>query len=357
MLNNSQTAAAMQTDIDALRDRFPRTADLYREACGVMFFRYGLTPTANALYQLVRKGSMSVPTEALRRFWSDLRERARVDLPHADLPDQVKQSAGRLIGEIWSLAREAADESIAPLRQSAAVEREAALAEKTGLQEQAVRLSAQLEDARARATSAEATIAQLREELSAGAAIQGETQSRLVESRAEIERLQGLIDSMSAAHETEIDRITGRVVQAEQRYIELEKRTLVDLDRERTAASKLQKQLDSERKGSAARLEEQQGQVQAAQFQLARQSQELGSYMAKAELLAGERDRAVRQAAESAVQSAGLDSQLAAERARVAELRGQLERKAAKAASPGRKPQPGPETPRPRRVAPSKPGK
>lgn len=353
MLDNAQTTAAMQADIDALRDRFPRTADLYREACGVMFFRYGLTPTTNALYQLVRKGSMSVPTEALRRFWSELRERARVDLQHADLPDQVKQSAGRLIGEIWSLAREAADESIATLRQSAAAEREAALAEKAGLQEQAVQLSAQLEHARARTTSAEATIAQQREELRAGAAIQGETQSRLAESRAEIERLQGLIDSMSAAHETEIDRITGRVLQAEQRYIELEKRTLVDLDRERTAASKLQKQLDSERKGSAGRLEELQGQVQAAQFQLARQSQELGSYMAKAELLADERDRAVRQAAESTVQSAELDSQLSAERARVAELRGQLERKVAKSASPGTKPRP--ETPRPRRVAPSKP--
>jgi len=30
MLNNSQTTAAMQADVDALRDCFPRTADLYR---------------------------------------------------------------------------------------------------------------------------------------------------------------------------------------------------------------------------------------------------------------------------------------------------------------------------------------
>jgi hypothetical protein len=96
MLDNAQTTAAMQADIDTLRERFPRTADLYREACAVMFFRYGQTPTTNSLYQLVRKGSMSVPSEALRQFWSDLRERARVDLQHADLPDQVKQSAGRL---------------------------------------------------------------------------------------------------------------------------------------------------------------------------------------------------------------------------------------------------------------------
>jgi chromosome segregation ATPase len=356
MLDNAQTTAAVQADIDALRERFPRTADLYREACGVMFFRYGLTPTTNALYQLVRKGSMSVPTEALRRFWSELRERARVDLQHADLPDQVKQSAGQLVGEIWTLARQAADESIAALRQNAAAEREAALAEKATLEKEASDLLLQLEDARTRVASAEATVAEQREELSAGAAIERETQSRLTESRAEIERLQGVIGSMSAVHSTEIDKITGRVLQAEQRYTDLEKRTLVDLDRERTMTSKLQKQLDAERKASASQLEELQGQVQAAQFQLARQSQELGGYMAKAELLADERDRAARQAAESALRSAELDSQLAAERARVVELRGQLERKAPKSASAGRESAPARAVPRQRRSARKKTG-
>jgi len=357
MLENAQTTAAMQGDIDALRERFPRTADLYREACGVMFFRYGLTPTANALYQLVRKGSMSVPTEALRRFWSDLRERARVDLQHVDLPDQVKQSAGQLVGEIWSLARQAADESIVALRQNAAAEREAALTEKADLEQQAAEVLLQLEDARTRIASAEATVAQQREKLSAGAAIEQETQKWLAESRAEIERLQGLIDSMCAAHAAEIDKITGRVLQAEQRYTDLEKRTLVDLDRERTTTSKLQKQLDAERKASASRLEELRGQVQAAQFQLARQSQELGGYMAKAELLADERDRAARQAAESALQSAELDSQLAAERARVTELRGQLDRKAPNSAPSAREPGPATAAPRQRRPARNKPGK
>ncbi|QYG02782.1 DNA-binding protein [Massilia sp. NP310] len=90
MPDNSQIAVAVQADIDALRERFPRTSDLYREACSIMFFRYGLTPTTNALYQFVRKGSMSVPNEALRRFWSDLRERAR---PDASGPSPTRRSA------------------------------------------------------------------------------------------------------------------------------------------------------------------------------------------------------------------------------------------------------------------------
>ncbi len=36
---------------------------LYREVCGLLFFRYGVTPTANKLYSLVRKGSMGTPAE------------------------------------------------------------------------------------------------------------------------------------------------------------------------------------------------------------------------------------------------------------------------------------------------------
>lgn len=260
MLDNTETAAAMQADVDALRERFPRTSDLYREACAVMFFRYGQMPTTNSLYQLVRKGSMSVPAEALRRFWSDLRERARVDLQHADVPDQLKQSAGRLVGEIWTLAREAAEESITVLRNSAVVDRDIALAEKDRLESLAAQLSNELAAARAQAGSAEAIAEKQREELSAGATALKEMNLRLAGADAESDRLQREIKELSAAHAVEIDRITALVSKAEDRYTDLEKRTLMELDRERTGTARLQKQIDTERRASASRLEEMQAQ-------------------------------------------------------------------------------------------------
>lgn len=72
IVNENQLIA----EIEKLREQFPNTQDLYREVCTLLFFRYGTAPTANKLYQLVRKGSMSAPAEALNKFWSDLRERA-----------------------------------------------------------------------------------------------------------------------------------------------------------------------------------------------------------------------------------------------------------------------------------------
>lgn len=56
------------SEIDRLRGEFPKTQDLYREVCVQLFCRYGITPTTNRLYQLVKKVSMSAPGEALTQF-------------------------------------------------------------------------------------------------------------------------------------------------------------------------------------------------------------------------------------------------------------------------------------------------
>ena len=83
-------SAQLDAEIAQLRAQFPRTADLYREVCVLLFFRYGITPTANKLYQLVKKGSMSAPADALAAFWATLREKSRVRIESPDLPDEIK---------------------------------------------------------------------------------------------------------------------------------------------------------------------------------------------------------------------------------------------------------------------------
>ncbi|MBC7957355.1 MAG: DNA-binding protein [Cytophagales bacterium] len=86
----------LQTEIDELRSKFTDTQELYREVCTLLFFRHGITPTANKLYQLVRKGSMSAPADALSRFWETLREKSRVRIEHPDLPAELRDAAGPL---------------------------------------------------------------------------------------------------------------------------------------------------------------------------------------------------------------------------------------------------------------------
>jgi len=108
-------------DIERLREQFPQTQELYREVCILLFFRYGMAPTANKLYQLVRKGSMSAPAEALNKFWEDLREKSRVRIEHPDLPEALKTAAGELTATLWTSAQALANESLASYRSEAQV--------------------------------------------------------------------------------------------------------------------------------------------------------------------------------------------------------------------------------------------
>jgi hypothetical protein len=87
------TEPEIQSEIESLKERSSETKTLYREACALLFFRYGITPTASKLYQYVRKGSMSAPADALARFWEEWRVKARVQIDHPDLPDALKVAA------------------------------------------------------------------------------------------------------------------------------------------------------------------------------------------------------------------------------------------------------------------------
>ncbi|MBN9424969.1 MAG: DNA-binding protein [Burkholderiales bacterium] len=112
------TETQIAADIEALRKQVSDTRALYREVCALLFFRYGITPTANRLYQYVRKGSMNVPAEVLSAFWDQLRERSRVRIDHPGLPEALKTQAADLVSLLWDEARNQAGEALAAQREA-----------------------------------------------------------------------------------------------------------------------------------------------------------------------------------------------------------------------------------------------
>src|ERR1700689_2217584 len=96
--------ARLAAEIDRLKTEFPKTRELYREVCTLLFFRFGLTPTANRLYQLVKRGSMSTPTAVLGEFWTELREKSRVRIEHPDLPADLQAAASKMVATLWTAA-------------------------------------------------------------------------------------------------------------------------------------------------------------------------------------------------------------------------------------------------------------
>lgn len=168
--------AQIAAEIEALRARYPQTRELYREVCALLFFRYGITPTANRLYQYVRKGSMATPAQVLARFWSDLRERSRVRIDHPELPPELRETAGELVLQLWARAQEAAARSF---------------------DERAAQAAAAVDAARRQASEAEEEVAGLGERLQAMSAELADSRAQAVELGRQLATIQGRLASMT----------------------------------------------------------------------------------------------------------------------------------------------------------------
>ncbi|KAI3611542.1 hypothetical protein D8I24_0137 (plasmid) [Cupriavidus necator H850] len=234
-LTNAALQAAMANDIAELRGRFPETRALYREVCGLLFFRYGVTPTANKLYSLVRKGSMGTPAEVLQAFWQELRGRTRVTIEHPDLPDSLKQVAAEAVRTIWQAANEAATGELATLRaearhaaSAAEAERDAARTETAAAREEVAAISAQLAEAREAHAAVQADLTAERQAHAA-------TRVRLEAGRAELDAAGRQLAELRTQFSTELERAREQVTLAQERAEASERRSLRELDAERTA--------------------------------------------------------------------------------------------------------------------------
>jgi hypothetical protein len=320
------TDQQLSADVEDLRPRFPRTQDLYREVCVLLFFRYGITPTAHKLYQLVRKGSMSAPTQALSDFWSQLRDRSRVTIEHAGLPDELRAAAGEMIATIWKSAQTMSADAVASLRDEALAAVRAAEAEAEKAKAARTDALAERDDARDQLKASLHTIEQLRQDLAAAAATRAGLEARLEDMRRQLVESQARADESNSAQLAERERLAERTQLAEQRFADSEKRALLEIDRERMAAAKLQKTLESERAAHAAASERFRTDQNNTQIVIAELRAQVSTLKKVAESLGIERDReraelqTVREQLENAIRQA------AAESARAEQMRTELER-------------------------------
>jgi chromosome segregation ATPase len=268
--------AQLHAEIDQLRAQFPRTQELYREVCVLLFFRHGITPTANRLYQLVKKGSMSAPAEALTRFWATLREKSRVRIEHPDLPAELQSATGDLAAALWTRAVDLAQDQLA-----------------------AAQLEAQrsIADAQARQTQAEAERDQLRQELTGSAAALDAAQTHITEldqalaiSVAEASTLQDQVRlaqqgeqqlqrALEAARQdfaSELDKLRADGTLAQERLKAAETRALLEIDRERQAAARLQKELDAATRKAEQGVSRHRDEEQKLQVQVGNLRQQVG---------------------------------------------------------------------------------
>lgn len=287
IINETQLIA----EIDKLREQFPNTQDLYREVCALLFFRYGSAPTANKLYQLVRKGSMSAPAEALNKFWADLREKSRVRIEHPDLPDSLKTAAGELTATLWSSAQAAAAESLTALRSEAQAIVTESKAAVEAAQARLIASQDECEKSRVELQQTKEEVAKLQQLLAAERATRESMESQLTKAQADIAAHLEAQESTRRYFADEMEKLRTASQLDKERFASSERRFLQEIDRERQAATKLQKELDHARQETTRIQEQHRVDLAAVQIQVGDLRQQLGSLDGRLHSTTLERDQ------------------------------------------------------------------
>jgi len=253
-------------EVEALKGRFSDTRALYREVCALLFFRYGITPTTNKLYQYVRKGTMSTPAEALTKFWDELRSKARVEVDHPDLPPEIKTLAAEAIAGVWRQATEAARSELAAIRMELQADQERARYEVAQAQSATNQALATVDQLRAQVAAGNEAAAQVRSELEAERRIHAGTNARLQELQAQLEQSRAQQQRLQEGFSADLAKAREAVQAADKRAAAAEKRSLLAIDQERQAGLNAAKLVEALRaQASAAEARERQAALEHAE--------------------------------------------------------------------------------------------
>lgn len=107
--------AKIRGEVADLAEKFKSRKDLSRETASLLFFRYGIYPSVQLVHSYTKLGSLTDINKDLDEFWRTIRDKARVQIQGVGLPEDILAKTGEVLGELWSLALEKANESLAAL--------------------------------------------------------------------------------------------------------------------------------------------------------------------------------------------------------------------------------------------------
>jgi isoleucyl-tRNA synthetase len=236
--------AALAAEIDRLKVQFPRTRELYREVCALLFFRHGITPTANRLYQLVKRGSMGTPTAVLGEFWTELREKSRVRIEHPDLPADLGAAAGELVATLWTRATASAATALDALRAEVEAQRAESQQSVVAARDELGRVETALEQRTAALLAAQVEVRELDKAQAEAHAQRQALEKELARISAALAARDRELQAVREGFSRDLAKQREAAERAEDRLRASEKRALLEIDRERNTATKLQKELD-----------------------------------------------------------------------------------------------------------------
>lgn len=232
------TESELLAEVEALKAKFSDTRALYREVCALLFFRYGVTPTANKLYQYVRRGSMNVPTEEVGKFWDELRHNARVDIQHPDLPEEIKTLAAEAVAGLWRQASDAARGELASVRLELQADTERARRGQEAAEQAVTEVRHAMEQLRLELEQKHEALVAVQDALEAERRSQAATHARAQELKAQLEQARIQQQKQQDGFSADLAKAREAADIAQERAAAAERRSLTEIDQERQARAK-----------------------------------------------------------------------------------------------------------------------
>ena len=320
------TETEIQAEVEALKARLSDTKQLYREVCALLFFRHGITPTTNKLYQYVRRGSMSAPADALSKFWDDLRSKARIEVDHPDLPDEVKESAASAIAAIWRQASAAAREELRSVRDEAGTHVTAAQEELAAACRQVDEQSAEMQTLHSSIAVAQSALDSTKLEIETERRAHAATSARLQELQRTCDDLRSQQQRLQEGFSADLDKAREAVEVAATRADAADRRAMLEVDQERQARIRTEKALEALRSQASHAEDRLRTELQAATETGARSAARADSLEAASRDLQTRVDVSSEAELELRAQLRGLEDELARAKTQAETLQAVLDR-------------------------------
>ena len=224
---NSKTDIEKRTEEEIRAILMPRLAvaktrqEMTRETALVLFFNFGIYPSAKTVHSYTQRGSLTDINVDLRRFWTDLREKTRVKIEAPMLPEEVVNLFSDALARVWETSLEKAVATFDEERQEAVAEIE--------------RIRGEMVEANRMRGVAEAQVVSLKEKFSQERDRRETAEKRIERQNTEIIGLQESVSDWRKNAESEANSRR-----------EAEKRFSLDLEAERSARTRDMEILEGE---------------------------------------------------------------------------------------------------------------
>ncbi|KLR58081.1 hypothetical protein OX89_08975 [Diaphorobacter sp. J5-51] len=218
MATENEIRAVLAPRLEAAKSRKEKT----RVAATVLFFEYGIYPSAKVVHQYTQQGSMTDIGADLRAFWLELREKSRVQIDAPYLPAELNESFSGALAKLWDLSMDKATASFDAERQDhqekvRQAEQGLRLAQETNatLEDDVEELGAELRQERENRSAAEgqcaALLAQADELRAALAKAEGQIQASERARQAAQEQFSKDLEAERAARKRDAEMLNGEI--------------------------------------------------------------------------------------------------------------------------------------------------